>query len=172
MDMQAAFITGHGGNEVVEVGTRPMPQRRPGEVLVRMCAASVNRVDLYMRDSGAGITHRLPQIMGVDGAGIVEEVDADEPRLRAGQRVVLYPGITCGRCEFCLRGDAVLCTRMQLLGEHRDGTWCEWVALPAATPCPFPATSTTPVRLRSASTTSPLGACCSRKPGSSRAKRC
>ena len=136
--MQAAYLTGHGGNEVVAIGARPRPQRRPGELLVRMRAASVNRVDLYMRDSGAGITHRLPQIMGVDGAGIVEEADADEAYLKPGQPVVLYPGVTCGRCEFCLRSNAVLCSRMQLLGEHRDGTWAEFVTVPAANALPMP----------------------------------
>ncbi len=136
--MQAVFITGHGGNEVVGIGARPRPMRHPGEVLVRMRASSVNRVDLYMRDSGAGITHRLPQIMGVDGAGIVEEVDADESLLQPGQRVLLYPGLTCRRCEFCRRGDAVLCTRMQLLGEHRDGTWAEYVSVPVANALPMP----------------------------------
>jgi NADPH:quinone reductase-like Zn-dependent oxidoreductase len=136
--MQAAFLTGHGGNDVVQVGDRPRPERRPGEVLVRVQAASVNRVDLYMRDSGAGITHRLPQIMGVDGAGVVDEVDDDETLLQVGQPVVLYPGITCGRCEFCLRGDAVLCTRMRILGEHRDGTWAQWVSVPAANVLPKP----------------------------------
>ena len=57
--MRAACITGHGGNEVVAVGERPMPQRRPGEVLVRLRAATLNRVDLYMRDSGAGIAEEL-----------------------------------------------------------------------------------------------------------------
>lgn len=137
--MLAAFLTGHGGNEVVEVGPRPLPLRQRGQVLVRMRAGSVNRVDLYMRDSGAGITHSLPQVMGVDGAGIVEAVDDDEPLLKVGDRVVLYPGITCGRCEFCRRGDAVLCTRMSLLGEHRDGTWAEFVSLPAANAFPLPA---------------------------------
>lgn len=129
--MRAVFLTGHGGNEVVAVGQRPEPQRRPGEVLVRLRAATVNRVDLYMRDSGAGITHRLPQIMGVDGAGEVVALDADEPLLRVGQPVVLHPGIGCGRCEFCLRGDDVLCTAMKLLGEHRDGCFAELVSLPA-----------------------------------------
>lgn len=137
--MLAAFLTGHGGIEVVTVGTRPKPARGPGEVLVRMKAASVNRVDLYMRDSGAGITHTLPQVIGVDGAGIVDEVDDDEPLLKAGQPVVLYPGVTCGRCEFCRRGDAVLCTRMKLLGEHRDGTWAQYVSVPAANALPMPA---------------------------------
>jgi NADPH:quinone reductase-like Zn-dependent oxidoreductase len=129
--VKAAFLTGHGGNEVVAIGERPRPLRRGGEVLVRLHAATVNRVDLYMRDSGAGITHTLPMIMGLDGAGVVEEVDADERTLRTGQRVVLHPGIACGRCEFCLRGADTLCTSMRLLGEHRDGTFAEFVSLPA-----------------------------------------
>lgn len=136
--MKAVFITGHGGNEVVQVGDRPLPLRQAGEVLVRMHAATVNRVDLYMRDSGAGITHTLPQIMGLDGAGVVAEVDADEVQLRPGQRVVVHPGIACGRCEFCQRGEGVLCTRMQLLGEHRDGTFAQWVSVPARNVFPMP----------------------------------
>lgn len=136
--MKAAFITGHGGNEVVSVGERPDPVRGPGEVLVRMKAATVNRVDLYMRDSGAGITHALPQVMGVDGAGVIEAVDASERMLRPGQRVTLYPGITCGRCEFCRRGEPVLCNTMRILGEHRDGTMAQAISVPAANVYPIP----------------------------------
>jgi NADPH:quinone reductase-like Zn-dependent oxidoreductase len=136
--VKAAYLAGHGGNEVVAVGERPRPQRRAGEVLVRLRAATVNRVDLYMRDSGAGITHELPLIMGLDGAGVVEELDAGERALQLGQRVVVHPGIACGRCEFCLRGDDVLCTSMSLLGEHRDGTFAEFVSLPARNVFPLP----------------------------------
>ena len=136
--MKAAWLDGHGGNEVVQVGERPPPARAPGEVLVRMTAATVNRVDLYMRDSGAGITHALPQILGLDGAGVVHEVDPDETRLRVGDAVVLHPGLQCGRCEFCECGQGVLCTRMRLLGEHRDGTFCEWISLPATNVFPRP----------------------------------
>jgi NADPH:quinone reductase-like Zn-dependent oxidoreductase len=99
--MQAALLTGHGDNEVVAVGPHPKPQRRPGEVLVRMKAASVNRVDLYMRTSGAGITHTLPQVMGVAGAGIVEEADAGDPWLAPGRPVVLHPCVACGRRTAC-----------------------------------------------------------------------
>lgn len=136
--MKAVFITGHGGNEVVTIGERPMPVRGPGEVLVRIKSATLNRVDLYMRDSGAGITHRLPQIMGLDGAGLVEEVDAHERRLAPGQKVVLHPGIACGRCEFCRRGEGVLCTAIEYLGEHRDGTFAEYVSVPACNVFPMP----------------------------------
>lgn len=136
--MKAAFITGHGGNEVVEVRACERPQRRPGEVLVRVEASTLNQVDLYMRNSGAGITHQLPQIMGLDAAGVIEEVDAAETLLRVGQRVVIHPGLTCGRCEFCQRGEGVLCTKMQLLGEHRDGTFAQWISVPAPNVFPMP----------------------------------
>lgn len=128
--MRAVTIVGHGGNEVVEIGERPIPVRGRGQALVRMRAAGLNRVDLYMRDSGAGITHTLPQIMGLDGAGEVVEVDADETRLKVGDAVVIHPGIGCGRCEFCLAGEHVLCTSMTFLGEHRDGTLAEFVCVP------------------------------------------
>jgi NADPH:quinone reductase-like Zn-dependent oxidoreductase len=129
--MKAVYLQGHGGNEVVHWGERSVPALQAGEVRVRMLASTLNQVDLYMRNSGAGITHTLPQIMGLDGAGIVEAVAPDETRLQVGHPVVLHPGVSCGRCEFCLRGEGVLCTRVAYLGEHRDGTWAEYVTLPA-----------------------------------------
>ena len=135
--MKAVYLNGHGGNEVVQIGSRPRPTAHAGDVLLRMRASTLNQVDLYMRNSGAGITHQLPQIMGLDGTGVIESAP-DDPQLVTGQRVILHPGIGCGRCEFCLRGEGVLCTRMSLLGEHRDGTWAEYVSLPARNvfPCP------------------------------------
>ena len=136
--MKAVYLTGHGGNEVVTIGERPMPERHPDEVLVRLHAATLNRVDLYMRDSGAGITHTLPQVMGIDGAGVVEAVDDGSHGLKVGDRVLLYPGVTCGHCEFCLRGEEVLCTSMKLLGEHRDGTLAEFITVPVSNAIPIP----------------------------------
>lgn len=136
--MKSAYIKGHGGNEVVEVGERPIPFCAPGDVLVRIRAATLNRVDLYMRDSGAGIEHRLPQIMGLDGAGTVEEVDRSEHFLKVGQRVLVYPAVACGRCEFCQRGESVLCPLVRYLGEHRDGTLAEYLCVPAANVLPIP----------------------------------
>ncbi|MFD2376989.1 zinc-binding dehydrogenase [Ottowia pentelensis] len=105
---------------------------------MRLHAATLNRVDLYMRGGGAGITHQLPHILGVDGAGVVDEVDAGEALLAPGQRVLLHPGLSCGRCEFCLRGDDVLCTRYQILGEQRDGTLAQSISVPARNVLPLP----------------------------------
>ena len=136
--MKAVYLIGHGGNEVVAVGERPAPLRQPGEVLVRMHAATLNRVDLYMRDSGAGITHTLPQTMGLDGAGVIEALDAGDHGLHLGQKVLVYPAVVCGSCEFCQSGEEVLCTRMSLLGEHRDGTLSEYISVPARNLVPMP----------------------------------
>ena len=136
--MKAVYLNGHGGNEVVQIGQHLPPIPEPGEVVVRMRASTLNQVDLYMRNSGAGITHQLPQIMGLDGAGVIDSTEGDTA-FTVGQRVLVHPGVACGRCEFCLRGQDVLCTHYSLLGEHRHGTWAEYVALPARNVFPTPA---------------------------------
>jgi NADPH:quinone reductase-like Zn-dependent oxidoreductase len=138
-NMFAAYLTGHGGNEVVTFGERPVPQRRAGEVLVEMQAGGLNRVDLYMRNSGAGITHSLPQVLGLDGFGRVVDAD-DDSRLSKGARVVLHPATGCGVCEFCRRGEHPLCVASKYLGEHRDGTLSQFVCLPAENVFPAPKT--------------------------------
>jgi NADPH:quinone reductase-like Zn-dependent oxidoreductase len=128
--MKAIYINGHGGNDVVHVGDRPTPQRQTGEVLLRMQASTLNQVDLYMRNSGAGITHQLPQTMGIEGFGHVAECDADSG-FKVSDAVVIHPSISCGQCEFCQRGDDVLCTRISFIGEHRDGAWSDYLSVPA-----------------------------------------
>jgi NADPH:quinone reductase-like Zn-dependent oxidoreductase len=127
--MLAARIHGHGGNEVLRLDELPIPERKPGEVLIRMAAGGLNRVDLYMRNSGAGVTHRLPMTLGLDGAGVVVEAD-EGSAFRADDGVVIYPGQPCEACEFCLKGEEVLCTRGRILGEQADGTFAEYVAAP------------------------------------------
>jgi NADPH:quinone reductase-like Zn-dependent oxidoreductase len=128
--MKAVILQKRGADGIAVMDV-DRPYRPQGWALVRMLAASVNRVDLYMRDSGAGITHSLPQIMGVDGIGEIEETDATST-FRKGERVILYPYEFCGICRYCLAGDQPLCTSASILGEHRDGTFAEFVALPEA----------------------------------------
>ena len=137
--MLAARIHGHGGNEVLRLDDVAVPERKAGEVLIRMKAGGLNRVDLYMRNSGAGITHKLPLQLGLDGAGVVEAADPGG-RFRAGDEVVVYPGQPCERCEFCLKGEEVLCTRGKIFGEQVDGTFAEFVVAPERTLIPKPET--------------------------------
>jgi NADPH:quinone reductase-like Zn-dependent oxidoreductase len=139
--MKAIVLTSRGaaGVTLEEV---PAPTRLAGWVSVRMLAASANRVDLYMRDSGAGITHTLPLVMGVDGVGEIAEADPDSG-LAPGDRVILYPYEFCGACRACLAGDQPLCRSARILGEHRDGTFAEFVALPARSVVKLPADADT-----------------------------
>jgi len=127
--MQAAVLESRGraGLSVREF-QRPVPQA--GEALLRVHAAGLNRVDLYMRDSGAGITHQLPLVLGVEAAGVVAEADPASG-LKAGQKAILYSNAVCGRCRFCLAGDQPLCMRARIMGEHRHGTFAEYIAMPA-----------------------------------------
>ncbi|MFD1696249.1 zinc-binding dehydrogenase [Roseibium aestuarii] len=131
-----AFTLHQRGPDGCRIGEAPVPRRRGGNVLVRMLAASLNRVDLYMRDNGAGITHDLPLIMGVDGVG--EIVEAPEgSSLTPGTRVLLYPYEFCGRCPHCTAGDQPLCLTARIPGEHRDGTLAEFIALPEPSVVPI-----------------------------------
>jgi NADPH:quinone reductase-like Zn-dependent oxidoreductase len=114
-----------------------MPVRRSGDVLLRVHAAGLNRVDLYMRDNGAGITHRLPQTLGVEAAGVVAEADAGSA-LRPGQKAVVFSNAFCGGCRYCLAGDQPLCLRAHIMGEHRDGAFAEYVLMPERCILPLP----------------------------------
>ena len=104
------------------------PALLSGQARVRLRAASVNRVDLYMRDNGAGITHQLPQTLGVDGVGDVVEAEGFSP----GERVILYPYEFCGRCRHCQAGNQPLCASARIFGEHRDGTFAEEIVVPVS----------------------------------------
>jgi NADPH:quinone reductase-like Zn-dependent oxidoreductase len=136
--MRAAVLTAHGGNEVVHVSERQEPAARAGEVIVRMRSVTLNRADLYMRNSGKGVNHSLPQIMGLDGVGIVEKVADESSGLRPGQRVAIYPATSCGTCESCRRGEALFCSSIRYFGEQRDGTLAELVSVPLANAVPIP----------------------------------
>ena len=127
--MRAIYIQSHGQPDSVVVGVRDAPEPGPGQVRVRVVAAAFNHVDLYMRESGKGITHELPLILGVDGAGSVEKIGAGVGRRQAGDRVVLYPSKVCGHCEFCRKGEQMLCLTCQVLGEHIDGAFAEYVVV-------------------------------------------
>lgn len=119
------------GPDGVALRDIPAPECGPGQARLRLRAASLNRVDLYMRDSGAGITHSLPQTMGVDAVGEVIAAPA-QSGFAPGDRVILYPYDFCGTCRHCLAGNQPLCTRARIFGEHRDGTFAEEIVVPVS----------------------------------------
>jgi NADPH:quinone reductase-like Zn-dependent oxidoreductase len=136
--VKSLVLVKRGVPEPLELRDLPKPEPRSGQVRVRVIAAAFNHVDLYMRDSGAGITHNLPLILGVDGAGTIDAVGPGVTGVEPDQPVVIYPALYCGTCEFCRRGEQMLCLRCKLLGEHVDGTFTEFICVPADNVHPIP----------------------------------
>jgi zinc-binding alcohol dehydrogenase/oxidoreductase len=114
--MKAIRIHEDGGPEVLRYEDAPDPDPGPGEVLVRLRAASLNHLDLWVRKGLPSVPK--PRILGADGAGIREDT---------GERVVINPGIEHG-------------DRITVVGEHMDGTHAELVAVPEGNVYPLPDT--------------------------------
>ena len=129
--MKAAYLTGHGGVEVVTYGDRPDPVAREGEVIVRVRACGLNHLDLWVRRGLPFLKVAFPFILGVDIAGEVAGVGPGTAAPPMGTRVAVNPGVGCSRCQRCLSGWDNLCASYRLLGEHLPGGYAELVAVPA-----------------------------------------
>jgi NADPH:quinone reductase-like Zn-dependent oxidoreductase len=129
--MKTVLFRQHGGPEVLEYTDFPTPEPEAGEVLVRLRAAALNRMDIMVRNGWPGLKLELPHINGADGAGDVALPSAATSGFEIGEPVVINPNLGCGRCEFCLAGRDNLCRAWHLLGETVRGTYAEYVAVPA-----------------------------------------
>ena len=141
--MKVVLFRQHGGPEVLGYTDFPAPEPKPGEALIRLHAAALNRVDVMVRNGWPGLKLEMPHINGADGAGkIIALGDGELPasaisaqeagglRLEIGDRVVINASLGCGKCEFCLNGKDNLCREWHLLGETVRGTYAEYVSLP------------------------------------------
>ena len=130
--MKAILFQQHGGPEVLQLGEFPTPEPGPGQVLVRLQAAGLNRLDLWVREGWPGIRLEYPHIPGADGAGVVEALGPGVTGWKPGDRVVINSNLSCGVCDYCLAGWDNRCRNWQLLGETVRGTYAEYVLVPAA----------------------------------------
>jgi NADPH:quinone reductase-like Zn-dependent oxidoreductase len=137
--LKAAFFPEHGGLDRIRYGDLPDPAPGPGQVRVRIRAGALNHLDLFVLRGIPGIPVALPHVMGSDGAGVVDAVGPGVTRVKPGDEVVLNPGIHCGTCEFCLKGEHSQCVTFHLLGEHIAGTFAERVVAPEINAYPKPA---------------------------------
>lgn len=131
--MRALTIPAHGGLDQLEYRTDlPIPEVSAGEVRVRVTAAALNHLDLFMLQGLPGVTLRPPWIMGADGTGVIDAVGEGAKRTaNVGDSVIINPGISDGTCEYCRAGEQSLCVRFGILGEHHPGTLAEYVIVPA-----------------------------------------
>jgi len=129
--MKAILFHRHGGPEVLEYADFPTPQPGRDEVQVRLRAAALNRLDLWVREGWPGLQLPLPHISGADGAGEISALGAEVTDLAVGDRVVINANLSCGVCEFCQAGWDNRCRDWHLLGETVRGTLAETVVVPA-----------------------------------------
>jgi NADPH:quinone reductase-like Zn-dependent oxidoreductase len=127
--MKAVRFHQHGGPEVLRYEDAPDPELAPGEVLVRVRACALNHLDLWARRGLPNVRIPMPHITGSDVAGeVVLSAAAD---VSAGRRVMLQPGISCGRCPACLSGTDNECARYEVLGYvNHAGGYAEYVRVP------------------------------------------
>lgn len=132
--MKAVVFHEHGGPEVLRYEDIDVPEPGPGEVLVRVGAATVNRgPDQMVRAGGFGIPgFTLPHVSGADAAGEVTALGEGVEDFAVGDRVVVYPILWDGTCDFCLAGAGEnYCRNWRLVGVHTWGGYADYVKVPA-----------------------------------------
>ena len=97
---------------------------------LRVEAAALNRLDLFVVGGLPGVTITPPWVVGSDGAGVVDAVGPGVTAVRPGDRVVVNPGHGCGACEYCREGETPLCPRYHIFGEHEPGFLAEYAVVP------------------------------------------
>jgi len=132
--MRALTISSHGGLDRLELRDDvPTPElRRRTDVRVRIRAAALNHLDLFVVEGLPGVTITPPWPLGADACGTIDAVGAEAKNVSVGDYVVINPGISDRTCEYCLQGEQPLCVKFGILGEHLPGTIAEYVVVPEA----------------------------------------
>ena len=121
---------------LVEVGKplqmQDVPDPHVGEkdVLVRIKAAGICHSDVHYR-AGVSPVGPLPQALGHEIAGIVDEVGTQVANVKVGDRVSIHYLVTCGDCYYCTMGSEQFCAQGFMIGKHCDGGYAEYIAVPA-----------------------------------------
>jgi NADPH:quinone reductase-like Zn-dependent oxidoreductase len=129
--VKAAVIFDNGGLDQVVLADVPDPRPEDGEVLIELRAAALNHLDIWVRRGRPGLELSLPHILGSDGAGVVIGVGHGVSDFEPGDEVVINPGLSCGECAYCLKGEQSECINFGIVGMSCPGTFAERIVLPA-----------------------------------------
>ena len=137
--MKAAIIRSHGELECLGIADIDEPTAGDGEVVIEVKSAALNHLDIWVRKGRPGSELEMPHVLGSDAAGIIVEKGPNVHGMEIGDEVIINPGLHCGCCEHCFRGDHSVCARFGIVGLSRQGTFAEKVAVPFYCVRPKPA---------------------------------
>ena len=136
--MKAVVIQEHGGPDKLRIEEVPEPEYSEDEVVLKVHSAGLNHLDIWVRKGRGGLNLPKPHIPGSDAAGIVVAAGANVTNVTVGDEVILNPGLSCGCCEFCNRGQQSECISFGIVGMSRPGTFAELLAVPSCNVWPKP----------------------------------
>ncbi len=137
--MKALLLTAFGDENVFEyTESFPEPEIKPDEVLIKVKAVALNRLDVWIRKGVLAFKPPLPHILGSDVAGVVIKVGELVDNVKEGDEVVVNPNLSCGVCEACLSGRDNLCRDFKILGFQVKGGYAEYVKVPKTNVVPKP----------------------------------
>lgn len=136
--MKAVAIFEHGRTDKLQLVDLPKPEAGADDVIIRVKAVALNRLDVWVREGLPGLKLQMPFTLGSDVAGVIDSVGANVTQYQVGQRVTINPGWWDTTCEFCLRGDHPLCVNFKIFGEHLPGGYAEFMRVPQRNILPIP----------------------------------
>jgi alcohol dehydrogenase len=118
----------------------PPPPPAEGEVTIRVKAMALNHIDVWGWRGMVFAKRTLPLVVGAEAAGEIVSLGAGVTKFRPGDPVVMYGGLTCGRCKACREGRDNLCENVAgIMGFHVDGFGRDLLNMPARLTIPVPA---------------------------------
>ena len=127
--MKAAVF--HGSEKGLKIEDIPVPQVGDDQVLIKVAACGACHTDLHYLEHGVPTFKKPPVVLGHEASGVVEQVGVNVTNVGKGQRVLIPAVLTCGYCSACRQGRENICSNMKMVGNHFDGAYAEYVAVPA-----------------------------------------
>jgi NADPH:quinone reductase-like Zn-dependent oxidoreductase len=137
--MKAVVIQEHGGVDKLKVEEVPEPEHTEDEVVLKVHSAGLNHLDIWVRKGRVRLELPKEHIPGSDATGVVLAAGAKVTNVTVGDEVIVNPGLSCGLCEYCNRGEQSECISFGIIGMTRPGTFAEQAAVPSRNVWPKPA---------------------------------
>lgn len=129
--MKACFIERFGGIDAISAGELDQPRPQADEVVIATRSAALNHLDIWVRKGRPDNNLPLPHVLGSDASGVVYEVGSNVSDLKEGDEVLVNPGLSCGSCRACRKGQHSECANYGILGLSRPGTFAQYFCVPA-----------------------------------------